>query len=236
MKLNSILSTILVGSTLAVSSLTAGTVKLYDTSNDGTPNLNGGEFKAVTSSDGTFLTFCLEQETGVAANGTTYYYTISDSAFNGGPDSHNAGSGDPISKGTAYLFQQFVFGTLVDSDGVGNYNDHRDFNAGMLQAAFWYLEDEDLADDAFWTNPLSAYNLSNNYYIQLVAGIYGISMFDAAYDNNVKAINLWSSYNPQTRTYSGDVQSQLIYVPDSGMTALLLGLGLLSLAAVRRKL
>ncbi len=235
MKLTSILSAILVGSSLAVTSLTAATVKIYGTNNNGTPNIGGGEFKAVTSADGSFLTFCLEQEIGVRSNGTPYYYTISDYALAGGPDSHNAGAGDPISKGTAYLYQQFFWGTLVDSDGSGNYNDNRDFNAGMLQAAFWYLEDEDLADDAFWTDISSPYNLSNNYYIQLVAGIFGVSMFDAANNNNVKAMNLWTTYDTQ-RGYSGDIQSQLIYVPDSGMTALLLGLGFLSLAAFRRKL
>ena len=49
-------------------------------------------------------------------------------------------------------------------------------------------------------------------------------------DSKVKVMNLWGINDRK------DVQSMLIYVPDSGMTAVLLGLGLLSLAAVRRKL
>ena len=43
-------------------------------------------------------------------------------------------------------------------------------------------------------------------------------------------MNIWDA-----RTQA-DVQSQLVFVPDSGMTAALLALGVLSLLAFRRKL
>ncbi len=224
MKINTLIRTLLLGAAFSVGSLSANTVVLSDTTNDG--DLNGGEFLASPSGSGSFLTFCIEAGIHVSL-GTTYNYTISPSAFSGGPDSHSVGAGDPISAGTAWLYEQFYFGTLVDTDGVGTYFDAgthgglaaRDYNAGVLQKAIWDLEDE--AGD------------SGNYYVNLAITHFGSSAAaraDAGPGSKVMAMNLW------TIPDGADVQSQLIYVPDGGMTVALLGLGLLGLGALRRKL
>src|SRR5208283_3440748 len=50
---------------------------------------------------------------------------------------------DNISIGTAWLYSQFQAGTLTLDDGMGSYFDaNRLANAGELQQAIWYLEDE----------------------------------------------------------------------------------------------
>lgn len=232
MKITALIRTLSLGAALSAGSLFANVVKLVDTANDG--ELNGGEFFATTSVDSSFATtgdnksfytFCLEKTVTVSL-GTTYTYTIASSAYSGGTDTHSPGAGDPLSAGSAWLYQQFYFGTLVDTDGVGTYFDAgihsglaaRDYNAGVLQKAFWALEDE--AADA------------GNYYVALAVAHFGsaaAAYADASPTSKVKVMNLWT-------VTGGDVQSQLVYVPDSGMTVALLGLGLLSLAAFRRKL
>jgi len=226
MKFNTLTRSLFLGAALSTSSLFANQVWLENTDNDG--NLTGGEFIAHTDTGSSFLTFCIEHGVDVYI-GSWYDYTISDSASSGGPDTHSAGAGDPISKGTAWLYEQFYFGTLVDTDGVGSYFDAgthgaltaRDYNAGQLQNAFWMLEDEIAVD-------------GSNYYVNLATthftGLGQDAFSDAGPGSRVKAMNL-------TVIGTGvDAQSQLVFVPDSGMTVALLGLGLLSLAAFRRKL
>ena len=198
MKLNTLLRSALVGATLAASSLFANTVVLTSTGFNG--GLSGGEFKAVTSDDGTFLTFCLESQISISL-GNTYNYTIDDTVLN---------QNDKISQGTAYLYSEFAAGSLA------GYFANRNVNAGLLQKAFWMLEDEMIYDN---TNP----------YITLVEGIFGVAVKSDYTGSHIKVMNVWTRNNE-------DIQSQLVLVPDSGMTALLLGLGLLSLAAFRRKL
>jgi hypothetical protein len=220
MKLNKLISAALLATAFTASTLLANTVHVSETNNDGDDE--GGEYLAKITNGPTFYTFCLENFVKVALPGT-YEYTVDTRAFSGGTDKHDpigAGpAGDPLSKGTAYLYEQFTKGTLVDSDGSGNYLDNHDVNAGLLQKAFWTLEDE--------------YNYgANNPYVKLVTDMFGLA---GAYetvgaDSRVKVMNLWKTSSRE------DVQSMLIYVPDSGMTAALLGLGLLSLAAFRRKL
>jgi hypothetical protein len=211
------LKSLIIGLALTSGSLLANTVTLLDTPYDG--NLSGGEFKAVTSNHGTFYTFCLERHINVSLN-TQYTYTIDTRALSGGNDAHDpvgAGpAGDPLSKGTSWLYTRFALGNLVDSDGVGNYNDNHDYNAGLLQQAFWALEDE------------VGYENYSNYYVNLVQGIFSGAAKDTTVATNVKVMNIWG-INGQ------DKQSQLYLVPDSGMTVALLGLGVLSLIAFRRK-
>ncbi len=217
MKLKSILSTALIGAALTASSLLANTVVLTSTGFNGNPYAGAGEFKAVTSDDGTFLTFCLEHSVTIAL-GTTYSYSIDDAVLS---------QNDRISRATAYLYSHFLKGDLSGPTGNGTYlggsNGAHDIHAGLLQQAFWMLEDEIAYD-------------SNNYYIGLVESYFG-SAASAKADYNgggMKALNIWGALN--NRGEPADKQSQLVYVPDSGMTVALLGLGLLGLAALRRKL
>lgn len=219
MKLTNIIRTLCLGAALSSTALLANTVTLTDTPYDG--GLNGGEFKAQITGGSSFYTFCLEEFIHVGIPGT-YDYTIDSRAFSGGPDNHDLPgnpAGDPLSKGTAYLYEQFFKGTLAGSTG-GNYSDNRSVNAGLLQLAIWTLEDEYNHDKS-----------GTNFYLNLVKGMFGSTgAFETVGpESKVKVMNLWG---PNRK----DVQSMLIYVPDSGMTAVLLGLGLLSLAAVRRKL
>jgi len=221
MKIVNLAKLLLIGASLTAGSAFAIPNTLTVTRNgfDGIPDAKGGEFVVTTSNNGTFLSFCLERHITVNPDGTTVYaYTATDSiALAGGQDLTDAGVGDPVSKGTAWLYKRFVQGTLVDSDGVGNYNDRRDLNAGELQNAIWALEDE--VDYVGFTN----------YYVDLVQGIFSGGARAASTDSNVFALNLWGL------TDRKDVQSMLYSVPDGAMTSVLLGLGLMSLALFRRK-
>lgn len=207
MKLNTLLRSAVVGAALAATSLFANTVYVYNTANDG--GLAGGEFGVNSSEFGNFYTFCLEGSVSIALPGT-YNYTVGIAALN---------QNDTLSVGSAWLYEKFFLGTLSGPAPASNYLDDRDTNAGLLQQAFWYLENEA--------------NGANNYYVGLVTSAFGSlagAKADITTSSKVKVLNLWGL------TDNKDVQSQLVYVPDSGMTALLLGLGLLSLAAFRRKL
>lgn len=227
MNLKSILCSALLGASLTATSLFANSVYIANTHNDGVipDNTTGGsgEFLAITSHNGTFLTFCLERFVNITPE-QSYTYTIAPRAYAGGADAHDpvgAGpAGDPISQGTAWLYEQFIKGTLVAPSGSYFDAATRDFNAGQLQKAFWMLEDE---------------MGGTNYYVDLVKGIFGNTgaYLSVAGYSKVQAMNLWRK---NTDGSIRDFQSMLIYVPDSGMTAALLGLGLLSLAAFRRKL
>jgi hypothetical protein len=221
MKLVNLAKLLLIGASLTAGSAFAVPNTLTVTRNgfDGVPDAKGGEFVVTTSNNGTFLSFCLERHVDVNPDGTTVYaYTVTDSiALGGGQDLTDAGVGDPVSKGTAWLYKRFANGTLVDSDGVGNYNDRRDTNAGELQKAIWALEDE--VDYVGYTN----------YYVDLVQGIFGGNAGAASTDGSVLALNLWGVRDQK------DVQSMLYTVPDGAMTSVLLGLGLMSLALFRRK-
>lgn len=161
---------------------------------------------------GTFQTFCLETTEFISLN-TTYNAVLNSKAINGGA---GGGSPDPLSQGTAYLYQAFATGTLAGY----NYGVGRTTSAGLLQNAIWMLENE------------IAYSNATNPFIQLVesASVFG-SQANAMADytgSSVKVLNLY--------TLSGSLaQDQLIYVPEPN-TVLLLGLGMIGLAGIRRKM
>ncbi len=102
---------------------------------------NGGEFTAVTTGLGTFQTFCIEINEEFAP-GSQYSYNENSGAVAGGAgvdatDSHTGLPMDNISIGTAWLYSQFRAGTLANY-----FTGNRLQNAGDLQVAIWYLEDE----------------------------------------------------------------------------------------------
>lgn len=214
MKLNTLIRSALVGVAISATTLFANTVKLSNTAFNGNPSQNAGEFWADTDNNGDFLTFCIEKHKLVTV-GTTYSYTIENASLD---------SGDVLSEGSAYLYKKFRTSSLVGPvGGGGTYLSDRDVNAGLLQQAFWMLE-----GDLAYSN--------SNFYVNLVESLFGGqagAIADVTSNYGVKVMNLWEYDANGARL---DKQSQLVLVPDTGMTVALLGLGLLSLAAFRRKL
>ena len=228
-KLIMIISLMMAFSMMAVSAVMASTITLTQNSYSYS---NGGEFTATPSVDlawllnnynakakigGGFETFCVEYTEHFNPGGT-YNASISDRAMNGGVVP--AGTGDPVSIGTAYLYSQFAQGILS-----GYFSGDRKTNAGQLQLAIWWLEDE---------YTLSTAEQTSNLYLQMVNSMFANAKADANGAYGVGVLNL------TTVDANGEVvelnQDQLTYdtVPEPA-TMLLFGLGLLGLAGIRRK-
>ena len=184
----------------------------------------GGEFNAVTSQDFTglyapttafddgkglgtgFETFCIESAVDFTP-GATYTYTLAS------VDSQ----GVNLSEGAAFLYSEFATGILPHYD----YADAaiRNQDAGELQAAIWWFQGgQTLAgfpsptDNTYYTYATNALRLANADSPN--DGLYGVDV-----------LQLWNGATP--------AQNQLVLVPDSASTAMLLGLGLLPLALLR---
>jgi hypothetical protein len=184
---------------------------------------NGGEFTVLPSGSisglvsnysswtrdiyqtGTFQTFCLEADESITGWSNAHTAVLNSKAINGGVGPQ----GDPISIGTAYLYFQFATGTLQDYKYSGTPAE-RQASAALLQNAIWYLEGEEGG----------VYNA----YVNLVRDMFGEA--GAMNDNNgtfrVAALNV------------GTGGQDLLIVTPEPITMLLLGLGLVGLAGVRR--
>lgn len=186
---------------------------------------NGGEFTFLASGwdplpyysdvaknqgqqEGTFQTFCLEHNEYLSGS-TTYDVVPNDRMVNGGVGPQ----GDPLSRGTAYLYHEFQNGTLA---GYNYYNtgDGRHTSAQSLQNAIWYLEDEESG------------SLSESYEDMLIAQFGSIS--NAKLDNNgliaVAVLNLYAEGHAGDQDYLR--QDALVCTPvPAGLLLGLLGLG-----------
>jgi hypothetical protein len=114
-------------------------------------------------------------------------------------------SPDPLDARTAYLYYHFAIGDLAGY----TYGDAS--SADALQAAIWFIEEEGGASNAFVT--LAENAISSGQWSGL---------------GNVRVLNL---VNKDT----GDNQQSLLTLVPEPMTLLLLGLGLVGLAGLRRK-
>jgi hypothetical protein len=191
----------------------------------------GGEFKAVTSDNGTFQTFCIDVNHSFTS-GKTYNYKISQQIY--------TGSANNISIGTAWLYSQFLDGTLngyTYKDGSGNIS-----SATLLQNTFWALEGEITNSKLL----KSIFSTANIFYCDLIAQFGKISNAekDAGADNcyGVAVMNLYSPKDGKL------AQSQLVRVstcpppvsvPEPSTIVagalLLLPLGVSALKILRRK-
>ena len=110
---------------------------------------NGGEFtlrpnadlQTLTGQTGPFESFCLERTEFVTPD-TTYDVQLNTEVMLGGRNDGDPGpgGGDPLDARTAYLYSQFLAGTLTGynyAPGVGRSN-----SARALQDVIWYLENE----------------------------------------------------------------------------------------------
>ncbi len=183
-----------------------GSVTVEGTDYDGIVNVGGGEFKATIAGFGTFYTFCIESDENINLPGT-YDYKLSDTV---------QPQNDPLSKGVAFLYELYVKGQLY----ARTLDAAHDLAAGQLQTAIWILE------DGVGYNPVY---VAGNPYLALAVSEFGSLANAKANDTTgrVKVMNL--SIGQET------YQDILVFVPDSGTTVVLLGLGLASLAMIRRR-
>jgi hypothetical protein len=195
--------TLIVGC-IGTSVYAGSTVILYQTAYSYS---NGGEFtakpsgwswdplvsySASTKNQGgynpSFQTFCIEYNEEFYP-GTPYDVTFGDRAVQGGVGPE----GDPISKGTAWLYHEFQNGTLQGYDYTGA---NRSTNAGALQKAIWYLEQENNGS----LNAAYTTLLINNF------GSVANAMVDNAGFYPVEVMNLWGPGGALA-------QDQLVCVP-----------------------
>jgi hypothetical protein len=211
----------------------------------------GGEFTAVgtglstagyassTLLGGGFETFCLAYNEEFVGGGT-YNYTLGNSVL-----SNTGGPAIPVSLGTAYLYSQFASGTLAGYDyassGTGGSTfASRNAAATALQVALWWAEQEGSGEANSQGAPgagggTDGYDSTNIFEKMIVTDFTLTGALGAANGADGVSLMLLSNSNPNDGSVPNS-QPQLYYnVADSGTTALLLGVGLLGLAAFRRK-
>lgn len=160
-----------------------------------------------------FESFCMETNEYITIPGT-YDAVLNTGAVAGGASGQTVPGYDPLSQGAAYLYYSFATGTLSLYDYTPG--EGREDAAEDLQNALWYLEGEGGSLTAAYTT--------------LLVNTFG-SVANAILDNNglyaVGVLNLTST--------DGKHQDQLVLTPEPG-SLLLLGIGVLSAVALRRKL
>ena len=172
---------------------------------------------------GSFQTFCIERNEYITAP-TTFDVTV---------NTVTMFTGDPLSAGAAYLYQQFALGNLnynyANAATFGGYSGASRstgflYSAAYLQYAIWYL-----------MNPNMYAGQANNPYVLAANAALGGAANSFLPDNGahgVKVLNLWAPGQPHDPQHT--FQDVLIYtVPEPSVLALVSVAALL--AARRRK-
>jgi len=180
----------------------------------------GGEFNAkitgagafdsplALTNSGWFETFCLEIPENFQP-GATYQVTVNSYA-DGGGNGGQIGSVDPLSDATAYLYYAFITGSLGGYDYADAFGQRKN-NAGALQNAIWYLENEMGTLDS--ADAIAYYN-------------YALTGAGSGYAGTlVYVANLYDNAGAKH-------QSQLVAIPAPGTLA---GLALVGVVAGRRR-
>jgi hypothetical protein len=172
---------------------------------------------------GRFISFCIERNEYLSNTpaSSTFDVTIGTAAVEGGV---GGPSPDPLGFATAYLYQNFMYGTLTTtvtySAGTETTLTRRTGNA--MQAAIWFLEEEITSTSSLGLDSATV-TLANS----LIAEALG-----AGWTNwgNVRVLNLFDPNGGEPR------QSQLVLIPLPGATHLsLAGLAFVGLGVIRRR-
>jgi hypothetical protein len=159
----------------------------------------------------TFGSFCLERNEYISCNTPYIVAGITEAAVSGGVGGASGGS-DTLSGKTAWLFYNFTMGTLPGYNGSQASQD-------LLQKAIWMLEGElDVSDNYFYTLAMTGLVAPNTY----------IDVWSKDYIGPVRVLNLVDKYGTRA-------QDQMVVTPEP-LSLLLLGLGLMGVAGVRRKI
>ncbi len=176
----------------------------------------GGEFQATANTDSgwsaynivpgsSFQTFCLETGENIMPPYTADVVVNNTSAVWGGVGP----TGDPISKATAWLFSQFASGSLSGYDytvGSGRATD-----AGNLQKAIWWLEQESSAYSGIGDTEADAASADNEW-LDLAKAQLGYATYLAMRTDNangaygVRVMNLYD--------LNGDRAKDMLMVPE----------------------
>ncbi len=160
---------------------------------------------------GVFQTFCLESGTHITT-GESYSYT----------STLNDGAGNPLTLGTAWLYDQFLKGTLAGYTANST-------QAGLLQGALWYFQGQGEPINGFVFD-ISA---TNPYAVEAQTALSGGGFTDSTGQYNVEILDLTDAAGANVQSLLGETAPT---VPDGGSTVGLLGFALLGFEALRRKL
>jgi hypothetical protein len=131
-----------------VGAVSAGPQVKINNTNAWGQSVNGGPFEITPigfapvgsglhgAATGRYITFCVERNEFLS-QGSTYDVAFNTSAVNGGV---GGGSPDPLDAKTAYLYTNFMNGTLSSLESTFTYNSAAGGDA--LQNAIWFIEQE----------------------------------------------------------------------------------------------